>query len=297
METEIWPSLPLDGWKDTYATLHMWSQVVGKFALRYTSYVNHWWNVAFHVTSRGLRSGPIPYRGSSFDFEFDFIDHLLTVRKSDGGRRDVPLIPRSVADFYQELSGVMSSLGLPTEIDREPKEVPNPIPFDQDRVHASYDRDAANRHWRILVQVDRVLKKFRGEFIGKCSPVHFFWGSFDLCVTRFSGRTAPPRPEADHITQLAYSHEVSSCGFWPGSGNILEPAFYSYTAPEPAGFSRSGIAPDSAFYNSGTKGFILRYEDVRRSSDPDAMLLKFCRTTYDAAARFGGWDAHEVRAA
>jgi hypothetical protein len=285
-----WPELPYEAWKDTYATLQLWAQVVGKIKLKLCPFVNHWWQVAFHITPRGLRTGPMHYGNALIEIEFDFIDHVLAIFSSDGRRRILALAPRSVADFYRETMDCLGSLGVRVAIDREPKELPDVTPFDQDTKHASYDREYAERHWRILVQCDRLFNQFRGGFIGKSSPVHFFWGSFDLPVTRFSGRLAPPRPEADHITRVAYSHEVISCGFWPGSGNILEPAFYAYASPEPEGYSSARVAPREAFYNPPTHGFILRYEDVRRSADPDRTVLEFCQSTYDVAADLGKWD-------
>jgi hypothetical protein len=291
MNAPIWPGLPLDAWRDTYATLHMWLQIVGKLRLRLSPFVNHWWNVALYVSPRGLRTSPMP-RGAegTFEIELDFLADELVVTTDDGRRRAMPLEPRTVADFYRTLQALLRSLAIDVEIDREPKEVPDPIPFDEDRTHASYDGEPVRRLHRILVESERVLEEFRGRFVGKCSPVHFFWGSFDLCVTRFSGRRAPERPEADHITRVAYSHEVSSVGFWPGSGNVLEPAFYAYAAPEPAGYERSRVSPAAAFYNPGTKGFILRYEDVRRALDPRAAILDFCESTHAAAATLGNWD-------
>ena len=294
MDESIWPSLPLDAWKKTYATLHMWTQVVGKLRLKLSPFVNHWWNTAFYVSTRGLRTSPIPCGNRTFELEFDFLAHILFIRTSEGQYRAMPLAPRSVADFYQELMGHLRSLGIDVQIDVMPREVPDPIPFDKDTKHASYDREYAQRFWRILLQADRLFHIFRSGFVGKCSPVHFFWGSFDLTVSRFSGRTAPPRPNADHITQLGYSHEVASVGFWPGSGNILEPAFYSYIAPEPIGFSQSRVEPAQAFYNPPTLGFILRYEDVRQSADPDQAVLKFCQSTYEAGADLARWDRAQL---
>jgi hypothetical protein len=232
----------------------------------------------------------MPWRDELVEITFDFVDHVVTITTSDGNRRAMALAPRSVADFYLELMDLLASLGITLAIDRDPKEIPNPIPFDQDTRHASYDRMYAERHWRILLQFNRLFNRFRGGFIGKSSPVHFFWGSFDLAVTRFSGRIAPPRAGADHITELAYSHEVMSCGFWPGSGNILDPALYAYASPEPGAFPKARVAPREAFYNPPTKGFVLKYEDVRKSSDPDRAVLEFCQSTYDAAADLGHWD-------
>jgi hypothetical protein len=292
------PSLPLEEWKDTYATLHMWLQIVGKIRLKLTPRVNHWWNSALYVTPRGLHTSTIhlesPGGPLAFDIEFDFLNHALKVVASDGRSRAMALAPKSVADFYSELMGLLGSLGIRVEIDPMPKEVPNPVPHDIDDVHSSYDPEFANRHWRILLEAERILSRFRAEFIGKCSPVHFFWGSFDLAVTRFSGRIAPPRPSADSITREAYSHEVISHGFWPGSGNITGPAFYAYAAPEPEGFKTSKILPSESFYNEPTHGFVLMYEDVRRAADPERMVLDFCRSTYDAAADLAVWDRQSL---
>lgn len=287
---ERWPALPLDEWKDCYTTLHMWMQIIGKIRMKLSPPLNHWWHSALYVTDHGLATGPLFYGDRSFGMELDFIEHELRIRTSTDERRAMSLAPRSVAVFYRELMDLLGTLGIQVKIDLMPKEVPNPIPCDVDDVHDRYLPEYANRHWRILAQVDRVLKIYRGEFLGKSSPVHFFWGSFDLAVSRFSGRRAPARPDADHITQVGYSHEVMSVGFWPGSGNIEGPAFYAYCAPEPPGFSTARIRPGHAFYNPPTKGFVLMYDEVRKSSDPDAMILEFCRSAYEAAARLGGWD-------
>jgi hypothetical protein len=287
---EVWPSLPLEEWKDTYATLHMWTQIVGKIRLTQSPLVNHWWNVPLYVTPRGLSTSAIPYGTRIFEIDFDFIEHQLIIVTDDGARKSIALYPRSVADFYQELMATLRSLGIEVEIHARPDEVPNPIPFAEDNEHASYDAEYANRFWRILVQADRVFKEFRSRFIGKCSPVHFFWGSFDLAVTRFSGRRAPERDGADAITREGYSHEVISHGFWPGSGNILEPAFYSYTAPEPEGLPQATIRPPSAFYNPETAGFILRYDDVRQAAQPEQVLMEFLQSTYEAGATLAKWE-------
>ncbi|HVZ16045.1 MAG TPA: DUF5996 family protein [Terriglobales bacterium] len=285
-----WPALPLDEWKDTYATLHMWTQIVGKIRLALTPLINHWWNVPLYVSTRGLTTSPIPYGNRPFELWFDFTKHQLVLQQSDGSHRTLPLIPRSVADFYQEVMKMLASEDIHVKIWRTPVEVPNPIPFNEDRVHASYDRDAARRFWRILLSVHCVFEDFRSRFLGKTSPIHFFWGSFDLAVTRFSGRRAPERPGADRVTREAYSHEVSSLGFWPGSGNITDPAFYSYTAPEPAGFRDWPVKPPSARYEPEISEFILMYDDVRRSGSPSATLLDFCQSTYEAGATLGHWD-------
>ena len=288
--SDLWPALPLESWKDTCTTLHMWTQIVGKVRLALTPLVNHWWNVPLYVTSRGLTTSPIPYRNQAFEIRFDFIDHQLVLQMSDGSRKTLPLAPRPVADFYQEFMRMLHSSGIEVKIWRMPVEIPNPIPFDEDRVHASYDPEAAHKFWRILLSVQPVLEEFRSQFIGKCSPVHFFWGSFDLAVTRFSGRPAPARPGADRITQEAYSHEVSSVGFWPGRAGIIDTAFYSYAAPEPEGFRNAPVRPESARYDTQLGEFILMYEDVRRAESPAATLLEFCQSTYEADATLAKWD-------
>ena len=287
---EIWPSLPLEAWKDTYATLHMWMQIVGKIRLAQSPLVNHWLNVPLYVTPRGLTTSAIPYGTKAFEIDFDFIEHQLIINTSDGATRSIALYSRSVADFYQELMATLRALELEVNIHAKPDEVPNPIPFAEDHEHAAYDAQYANQCWRILVQVDKVFKEFRSRFIGKSSPVHFFWGSFDLAVTRFSGRRAPTREGADAITREAYSHEVISHGFWPGSGNINAPAFYSYTAPEPAGLAKEAIRPTSAFYNPETSGFILLYEHIRQADKPEQVLMEFLQSTYEAGANLAKWD-------
>jgi hypothetical protein len=287
---EVWPSLPLEEWADTYATLHMWTQIVGKIRLVQSPRINHWWQVPLYVSARGLTTRTIPHGTRHFEIEFDFIEHQLVVRTGEGDTRTLALAPRSVADFYRELLATLAALGLEVKIRAIPDELPNPIPFAEDHEHASYDPEYANRHWRILAQTDRVLKEFRARFIGKVSPVHFFWGSFDLAVTRFSGRRAPEREGADSINREAYSHEVISHGFWPGSGNIQMPAFYSYTTPEPAGLPQAAIRPSGAFYNPPTGGFILPYEDVRQADDPDQLLMEFLQSTYEAGANLARWD-------
>ena len=288
--SEVWPALPLAAWQDTYATLHMWTQIVGKVRLTLSPHVNHWWATTLYVTSRGLTTSPIPYSTRTFEVLFDFIDHNLVIQTSDGATKGLGLFPRSVADFYHEFMVALRSLGIEVKIFPLPQEVPNPIPFDEDYEHASYDPAYANRFWRILVQSDRVFKQFRARFLGKCSPVHFFWGSFDLAVTRFSGRPAPERPGADRITREAYSHEVSSCGFWPGSGPIQEPAYYAYTIPEPPGLSTAALQPSSAWYSRELSEFLLRYDDVRTADNPDAVLLEFLQSAYEAGANLAGWD-------
>ena len=292
---ETWPSLPLDAWKDTYATLHLWSQVVGKIRMTQMPWINHSWHVTLYVTARGLTTSPIPYGTKIFQVDFDFIDHRLVIQTHEGARRTLELRPRSVADFYQEVVGTLKELGFEVHIHTLPNEVPDPIPFERDDRHASYDAEYANRFWRILLQADRVFKTFRARFIGKCSPVHFFWGSFDLAVTRFSGRPAPPHPGGvphlpDAVTREAYSHEVSSCGFWPGSGPVAYPAFYSYAYPAPPGFREAPVRPRAAVYSSELGEFLLPYDEVRTAARPDDVLLEFLQSTYEAAANLGRWD-------
>jgi Family of unknown function (DUF5996) len=285
---DLWPELPLAAWEDTYATLHMWTQIVGHIRMALTPLINHWWNVTLYVTARGLTTSPIPCPGGVFEIRFDFIAHKLLIEVSDGAARSMDLKPRSVADFYAELMGHLRSLEIDLKIHGSPDEVPNPIPFTRDEVHKSYDAQYAHRFWRALVSVDKVFKEFRSGFIGKCSPVHFFWGSFDLAVTRFSGRGAPERP--DPLSREAYSHEVSSAGFWPGGGEIKGPAFYSYTAPEPERFKTYRVNPGSAFYHAGLGEYLLMYEDVRSALNPEAELMKFLESTYEAGANLAHWD-------
>ncbi|MGH7003603.1 MAG: DUF5996 family protein [Alphaproteobacteria bacterium] len=285
-----WPALPLAAWEPTRATLHMWTQVVGKVRLALSPYLNHWWQVPLYVSARGLTTSAIPYEGESFEILFDFIDHELRISKSDGAAKTLRLAPKSVAEFYAKVMAALRSMGIDVKIWTMPVEIPNPIPFEKDHTHAAYDPEYANRFWRALASADAVLKEFRGRFIGKASPVHFFWGSFDLAVTRFSGRRAPERPGADPITREGYSHEVSSVGWWPGDEMVKEPAFYAYAAPEPAGFSKAPVRPAAAFYNPGLSQFLLRYDDVRRAASPRAALLDFCQSTYEAAAALGEWD-------
>ena len=294
---DAWPSLPLEEWKETYATLHMWTQVIGKVRLAQTPLINHWWNVPLYVNSRGLTTTPMPYGAKSFEIDFDFIDHNLLIKTSDDEQRIIKLRPISVAEFYREVMENLRSLGLEIKIYTMPVEVPDPIRFTEDNSHASYDADYANRFWRVLLQSDRIFKDFRSQFLGKSSPVHFFWGSFDLAVTRFSGRRAPERDGVDLITREAYSHEVISAGFWPGSGNIQAPAYYAYAAPEPTGFAQAKVIPDKAFYNPDTAGFILLYDDVRQSNSPDETLLDFLQSTYSAGARLGNWNRSELERA
>ena len=287
---ECWPPLPLEAWKDTYATLHMYTQIVGKVRLALTPLVNHWWSVPLYVTARGLTTTAIPCGKGVFEIQFDFIDQTLRLETNDGLVKALPLLPRSVAEFYREFLALLQSAGIRVKIWRMPVEIPNPIPFDEDRVHASYDPEAVGKFWRILISVDRVFNEFRSRFVGKCSPVHFFWGSFDLAVTRFSGRLAPQRPGADRITRQAYSHEVSSVGFWPGGGEIKSAAFYSYMAPQPPSLSESQVRPNAAFYHQQLGEFLLMYDDVRTAPSPGAALLEFCESTYEAGARLANWD-------
>ena len=293
-QPECWPTLPLESWKDTHATLHMWTQIVGKVRLSLTPLVNHWWNVPLYVTARGLTTSRIPYGKRSFELWFDFIRHQLVLATSDGVLRTLPLMPRSVADFYREFMTMLRSARIEVKIWRMPVEIPDPIPFDQDRAHASYDPVWAEKFWRALLSVDGVFHQFRSGFLGKGSPVHFFWGSFDLAVSRFSGRRAPERPGADAITREAYSHEVSSVGFWLGGGDINGAAFYSYTVPEPQGFKEARVRPDSAFYHRQLGEFILMYEDVRKAESPSTALLEFCQSTYEAGASLGDWDRNAL---
>jgi hypothetical protein len=292
MSDEPWPALPYEAWKDTYATLHMWTQVVGKVALAQAPPINHSWAIALQVTSRGLSTRALPHGRRSFTIEFDFIDHALAVRASDGAIRTKTLAPQSVADFYRDVMDILRDMALPVKIWPMPVEVESPIRFDEDTVHGSYDPASANRFWRILVQIERVLSDARCSFVGKCSPVHFFWGGFDLAVTRFSGRPAPPR-EGPAFMRDAYSHEVISHGFWPGSGPVVEPAFYAYAVPEPAGLKEALVQPAAAFYHRELGEFILPYEAVRSAADPDDAIREFVDSTYQQAATLAGW--HRAR--
>jgi uncharacterized protein DUF5996 len=290
-----WPALPLETWRDTYATLHMWTQIVGKTRLALAPAENHWWQVALYVTPRGLTTSAMPLGNRTFEVDFDFLDHHLYVRTSDDTSGTLPLVPQSVADFYAAYLALLRSLQLDVTIHPVPVEVATAIPFAADRQHASYDADAANRCWRILVQTDRVLKRFRGGFVGKSSPVHFFWGSFDLAATRFSGRRAPLHPGGapncpPWVMQQAYSHECSSCGFWPGGAALAEPAFYAYAYPVPERYGERRVQPEAAFYSHELGEFILPYEAVRAAAVPDDMLLAFFQSTYESAADLGGWD-------
>jgi hypothetical protein len=292
-----WPELPLDAWQDTYATLHMWTQIVGKVRLALSPRINHWWEVPLYVNARGLTTSPIPYGDGIFEIQFDFIEHKLSIHTSWGSSRGLALKPQSVADFYAEFMSALRSLGIEVKIWTMPCEVPNPVRFGDDTQHAAYDPELAHRFWQILILCDSVFQEFRSRFIGKDSPVHFFWGSFDLAVTRFSGRRAPERPGADSITREAYSHEVISAGFWPGGGEIKGPAFYAYAAPEPAGFAEQPVQPADAFYHPQLHEFLLMYDDVRRSASPRQALLSFLQSTYEAGANLGCWDRKELERA
>ncbi len=291
---DSWPELRLEAWQDTYATLHMWTQIVGKVRLALSPRVNHWWEVPLYVNSRGLTTSPIPYGTGIFEIQFDFMQHKLFIDTSSGSERRIALEPKSVAEFYREFQSALHSLGINVKIWAMPVEIPSAIRFDQDTQHAAYDPEYANRFWRILLSCDSIFKEFRSRFIGKSSPVHFFWGSFDLAVTRFSGRRAPERPDADVITKEAYSHEVISAGFWPGGGEINGAAFYAYAAPEPSGFSQASVRPAKAFYHSGQHEFLLMYDDVRVASSPKSTLLEFLQSTYDAGANLGNWNRADL---
>jgi hypothetical protein len=292
---DVWPDLPLSDWADTCATLHLWTQVVGKIRLAHAPLVNHWWQVPLYVTCRGLTTSPIPYGDTSFQIDFDFIDHTLKLQTSRDEVETIALGPRTVADFYTEVMGRLRGLGLETRIWTMPVEIPDAIPFQYDRTHASYDPDYVQRFWRILVQVERVFTRFRGQFLGKVSPVHFFWGSFDMAVTRFSGRIAPQLTSSSPnlgawVMQEAYSHEVSSCGFWPGNGGFGKAAFYSYAYPEPPGFASAPMSAVGTYYDQSLGQHILPYDAVREATSPDGELMRYLVSTYEAGANLGGWD-------
>ncbi len=290
----VWPDLPYPAWRDTAATLHLWTQIVGKIRLELAPWVNHGWQVALYVTARGLGTSPIPVGAETVEIEFDFLAHRLVFRTSRGAEHALPLRARTVADFHAGVFDTLGGLGIEVAIHEMPNELPDPIPFPEDTLHASYDPDAAHRFWRALLQADRVFKLFRSGFLGKVSPVHFFWGSFDLAVTRFSGRRAPVHPGGvpglpDDVTREAYSHEVSSAGFWPGNAAFPQPAFYAYAYPTPDGFRDSPV-PAPAYFEETLGEFILPYDAVREAADPDALLLDFLDATYVAAADAAGWD-------
>ena len=292
---EAWPSLPLESWSDTYATLHMWTQIVGKIRLVQSPWVNHSWHVTLYVSARGLTTGPIAVDGRALELEFDFNDHVLWLRTSDGHARQVMLKPVSVAEFYADIMVALAELGIAVRINEMPNEIAAAVPFTEDRAHASYDGKSVQRFHRVLLCCNEVFAHFRTGFIGKVSPVHFFWGSFDLAVTRFSGRRAPPHPGGvpnlpDSVAREAYSHEVSSAGFWPGGGPIDYPAFYSYAYPMPEGFSAARVEPKSAFWSKELGEFILPYDAVRTAKDPARELMAFLQSTYDAAADLAKWE-------
>jgi hypothetical protein len=297
-----WPELPVAAWRETYDTLHLWSQIVGKIRLARTPWLNHSWHVALYVTARGLTTSPIPDGVSTFQIDLDFIDHALRISTSDGAQRQFALAGQSVASFHAAILAALAELGIHIAIDEMPSELPEPIRFSEDNQHASYDPDAVRRFLQILVNADRVFKQFRTGFLGKASPVHFFWGSFDLAVTRFSGRRAPRHPGgvphlSDEVACEAYSHEESSAGFWPGSGAIDYPAFYCYAYPEPAGFRAAKVKPDAAFFSEALGEFILPYDAVRAAADPDKALLEFLQSTYEAAANSAKWDRDALECA
>jgi Family of unknown function (DUF5996) len=292
--SKLWPELPLTEWKDTYETLHMWTQIVGKIRLKLTPTQNHWWNCTLYVTPRGLTTSVIPYNGRDFRIEFDFIAHQLVIETADGSTKTIALRPRSVADFYEVTMSALASLGLPVTIWTMPVEVQDRIPFEKDQKHAAYNPEHADRLRRILVQANRVLLEFRSRFTGKVSPVHFFWGGFDLAVTRFSGRTAPEHPGMPNCARFvmveAYSHEVSSCGFWPGGAPVNDPVFYAYAYPEPQGFKDYPIQPQEAFYHKEMREFVLPYAVLCATKSPDEVLLTFFQSSYEAAATCANWD-------
>jgi hypothetical protein len=290
-----WPELPYAAWKDTCATLHLWTQIVGKIRLAQTPWLNHSWHVPLYLNVRGMTTSPIPYRGRAFQIDFDFIDHVLLVRTSDGHFRQLMLAPKSVAEFFSELFAALEELGIDLRVNTMPSEIVDGIPFDRDHVHTAYDREYANRFWRVLLSIHAVLAHFRTGFLGKASPVHFFWGSFDLAVTRFSGRRAPPHPGGvphlpDAVAREAYSHEVSSAGFWPGGGSYAQAAFYSYAYPAPAGFAAAVVRPPQAVFSKELGEFILPYDAVRTAPDPECALMEFLQSTYGAAADLAHWD-------
>ena len=285
---DLWPTLPLAEWRESCRTLHMWTQIVGKIRMALAPPLNHWWNVTLYVNARGLTTGPVPYARGIFEIELDFLRHELHMSTSEGAAVTRALRAESVADFYAAVRDSLKFLGIEVTIDPKPQEIAEPVPFDRDLANCSYDPDYAERFWRILLSSSKVLERFRSHFIGKCSPVHFFWGSFDLACTRFSGRLAPSRQGV--ISGPAYSHECSSAGFWPGGGAVDGPAYYSYTVPKPTGLEKERVRPAAAGWNSTLGEFILMYDDVRRSDSPDEALYQFFESTYEAGARLAGWD-------
>ncbi len=294
MDLGLWPPLPLNEWQDTRDTVHMWTQIAGKIRMALAPPQNHWWHVALYVNSRGLTTGPVPCAAGVFEIQFDFQRHELGVSTSRGEAASRPLQPECVADFYSGVLESLALLGIEVKINPRPQEVADPVPFDRDQVHCSYDAESAHRFWRILVSSAKVLERFRAKFIGKCSPVHFFWGSFDLACTRFSGRPAPPRKGV--ISGPAYSHEVCSAGFWPGGGAVDGPAYYSYTVPQPAGLEAEQVRPAAARWNPQLSEFILMYDDVRRADSPESALYEFLESTYEAGARLANWDRSSLEA-
>ena len=291
-----WPSLHEEGWAETCATVHMWSQIVGKVRLALAPPVNHWWHVALYVTARGLTTSPIPYRGGVFEIAFDFVDHQLTIDTSDGGHRSIALVPQTVAEFYHLVMAALGGLGINVRIWPMPQEVPSPIRFDHDTQHGAYDARLMHQFWRVLVDVDRVLKAFRGRFIGKCSPVHLFWGGFDLAVTRFNGKRTDAKANADPMNREAYSHEVTSAGFWPGFAPDMKAVFYAYAVPEPPGYKTARAGPAAAFYSGELNEFLLNYDDLRVLPSRHDALLEFLQTTYEAGADLGNWNRAELEA-
>ncbi|MCU1287206.1 MAG: hypothetical protein JWO13_3556 [Acidobacteriales bacterium] len=289
-KADLWPELPYSKWQPTCDTLHMWTQMVGKMRLALSPMQNHWWQVPLYVSPHGLTTSSIPYNETFFDEEFDFFDDKLVIRTSTGLERAIGLYPRSVADFYAEYTAAHRELGIDVKIKTMPVEFADPIPFEQDTVHASYDGEYVRRFWRILMNCEEVFQEFRSGFTGKCSPVNFFWGSFDLSVSRYSGRRAPEKKNSNRIEREAYSHEVSSCGFWPGDGRFKEAAFFAYTAPAPSGLDQQRIKPERAFFSQELGEFLLKYDDVRSAENPHRDLLDFCQSTYEAGANLAKWD-------
>jgi hypothetical protein len=294
-ENEIWPALPFEAWKETCATLHLWTQIAGKIRLQQMPPINHCWQVTLYVTARGLTTGPMPHGTRTFQLDFDFLDHNFIIETASGEVRTIALHPMPVAEFYGKVMKALNELDLSVDIVTMPNEFPDPIAFEKDETHATYDAEYARRFWRVLAQTERVFQEFRAHFIGKCSPVHFFWGSADLAVTRFSGRGAPEHPGGvpglpDAVTRRAYSHELSSAGFWPGGGGYDDAAFYSYAYPEPDGFKTAAVRPDDAFYHEKLREFVLPYAAMRQAPEPDRALMEFLQSTYEAAANCGDWD-------